>query len=63
MSNYGICTRHTIGVYSFTTGFTASPKREPRTETDILAKALWLERNGKEDEAMQLLDRYCASRR
>ena len=64
MANFEVCKLHnTLGVFSFTTGFIASPKREPRTEDEILAEALWLERHGRDDEALRLLDRYCASKR
>lgn len=64
MANFRVHARpRAIGIHSFTTGFISSPELTPRTESDILAKALWLERHGREDEAELLLDRYCVSKR
>jgi hypothetical protein len=48
-----------IGVFSFTMGFTASPRPALKTDDDYLAQALWLERHGRQDEAFELLDRRC----
>lgn len=48
-------------VYSWTTG--VMPCRIPTksSEDDVLARALWLVRNGREDEADVLLEKYCTS--
>lgn len=50
-----------VGVASFTTGF-VSRKDTTRftSEKDVLARALWLERHGRCEEADKLLDRWCA---
>ncbi len=35
------------------------PSLRRPTEQDILARALWLERHGRESEAVEYLDRAC----
>lgn len=47
------------GVHSFTDGFVPAPKPKLKSEDDILAHALWLERHGRECEALAFLDRIC----
>lgn len=38
----------------------ATPRLRPLGQDDILARALWLERRGREEEAVEYLDRECA---
>ena len=59
MTQFAILTSNTLGVYSFTTGFIRSPIPKMKTETDILAHALWLERQGATEEAWLFLSQYC----
>lgn len=52
-----------LGVVSFTTGFIpcrVTPKR--LSESDVLARALWLERHEQPEEADRLLDQWCKGR-
>ena len=57
--NVVITNRHVIGVYSFTTGFVASPRPTLKTEDDILNHAHYLERRGYQEEALAFLERHC----
>ncbi len=50
---------HFVGVFSFTTGFTASPPKRPKTEDEILLYALYLEKKGCVEEALAFLERHC----
>lgn len=49
-----------LGTYSFTGGFqpVVAPRKRRLGEADILATALWLERQGKPEEAMAFLERH-----
>ena len=51
---------HVCGVHSWTEGFTAlkCPTRKVRTEDDVLAVALWLEKHGRQDEALAYLEHF-----
>ncbi|MBI2030813.1 hypothetical protein HYT05_04285 [Candidatus Kaiserbacteria bacterium] len=52
------------GVHDWTEGAKPlTPPHKPATEDDILARAVWLDRRGQNDEAEALLDRYLAGRR
>ena len=60
MSHIVICSdKGRVGYFSFTTGFVASPQPVLKSEDDILAHALWLERHGREEEALAFLERRC----
>ncbi len=51
-----------VGAFSFTTGFVPRKCTTSRmSEKDVLARALWLERHGRQDEAENLIDRWSAS--
>ena len=51
-----------VGAFSFTTGFVPRKCTTLRTsENDVLARALWLERHGRQDEADTLISRWSAS--
>ncbi|TSC62521.1 MAG: hypothetical protein G01um101448_440 [Parcubacteria group bacterium Gr01-1014_48] len=54
---YYICS-WSAGVISIT-----PPRRRYITEDDVLARALWLERNGKKEDAEEVLDAYIVSLR
>jgi hypothetical protein len=47
-----------LGTFSFPCGLIVKRPKEKKSEDDILARALWLERHGKSDDAEALLDRY-----
>jgi hypothetical protein len=47
-------------VYSWTTGVKPAWVPTPRTEQHVLAHALWLARNGREEEADRLLENFCS---
>ena len=50
-----------VGAFSFTTGFVPRKCTTLRTsENDVLARALWLERHSRQDEADKLIDRWSA---
>jgi hypothetical protein len=51
--------RSTVGTYSFSSGFAPAPVPKPSTEEEILRHALYLERHGREDEALAYLERRC----
>jgi hypothetical protein len=57
-------TEYRYYICSWTTGVTSIPRHRRRyiTEDDVLARALWLERNGKEEEAEEVLDTYVSLR-
>lgn len=48
-----------IGVFSFTTGFVASPPQKPKGDEEVLRQALWLARHGQEEKALKLIDDEC----
>ncbi|MGB4076678.1 MAG: hypothetical protein WBK28_03175 [Minisyncoccia bacterium] len=50
---------HLIGIFSFTTGFVASPPQIPKSEDEILLHALFLEKKGCTEEALTFLERHC----
>lgn len=52
-----------IYLYSWTTGMTQAKLPELKSERDVLSHALWLARNGREDEADRLVENFCASPR
>lgn len=54
-------TEYICGVHSFTEGFVKTPRPRIKNDRDALAFALWLERHGREKEAIAFLERYCAS--
>lgn len=54
---------HGLFVYDFTIGFMPAKFKQHKTESDILALALWLERKGDVDEADRVLECYCSSLR
>ena len=58
-----VVTNQRIGIYSFTTGFVASPRPTPKTEDEVLNHAHWLERRGYKDEADKFVDDYLNRRR
>ena len=49
-----------LGTYSFTGGFqpVVVPRKRRLSDDDKLATALWLERQGKPEEAMAYLERH-----
>ncbi|KND52015.1 MAG: hypothetical protein ABA06_02000 [Parcubacteria bacterium C7867-001] len=53
---------HLLGVFSFTTGFVASPPQPPKSEEEILLHALFLEKKGCAEEALAFLERHCPKR-
>lgn len=60
MAQFHICVSNTsCGVYSFTTGYIPSPEPKIKNDEDVLALALWLEHQGREEESWELLERYC----
>ena len=51
-----------VGAFSFTTGFVPRKCTTSRmSENDVLARALWLERHGRHDEAEMLISRWSTS--
>ena len=49
------------GVFSFTTGFVSRTCTMRRmSENDVQAYCLWLERHDQPEEAVNVLDRWCA---
>jgi hypothetical protein len=60
--SYVVAQRNLIGVFSFTTGFVASPPQRPTGEEEILRHALWLERHGHNDAALAFLELRCPKR-
>lgn len=63
MAQYTLVARpNFIGVFSFTTGFVASPRHIPKSEDEILLYALYLEKKGRVEEALTFLERHCPKR-
>jgi hypothetical protein len=65
MTQKHIChsrTMRTFGYFSFASGFVPSPAPRMKTEADVLAHALWLERYCSEDEAWLFIERHCANK-
>jgi|CXWL01.1.fsa_nt_gi hypothetical protein len=60
--NILIARPHLTGIFSFTTGFVASPPKIPKTEEEILLHALFLEKKGYVEEALAFLERHCPMR-
>lgn len=54
--------REKLYVYSFTTGVKRLEPKVCETDETIQAKCLWLENQGKLDEAEELLEKYCSQR-
>ena len=46
-------------IYSWTEGFKVCPTPKLRTEADLMQYLLYLENQGRADEADLLLQRYC----
>lgn len=52
------------GTLSWTVGFVElSPPPMKWTDTDVLARCIYLEKHGRQQEALELLDRYLSSKK
>ena len=52
---------HGLFVHDFTTGTKPAKLKPQKTERDVLALALWLERSGNVDEADRVIERFCST--
>lgn len=63
MADYILVARpNLVGVFSFSSGFAASPQKLPKTQEEILLHALFLEKKGYAEEALAFLERHCPKR-